>query len=89
MELQDVSVDAAGKLQLTRPAAAPHPVDPSVTGESHAAEQPDADTVREDLIERQVQQEAEQSVEAEAREEASSAEPSEPGALTVDRPPAE
>ena len=46
------------------------------------------DTVREALMERREQQEAEQSVIAEAREEASAAEPAEEGDLTADGPPA-
>jgi hypothetical protein len=92
MESQDVSVDPAGKLELTPPGAAPQPLDSPRPAPSRAPVQPeqtDADTVREALIERQEQQEAEQSVIAEVCEEASSAEPVEPGALTAERPRAE
>jgi hypothetical protein len=89
MELQDVSVDADGELELTSPKTAPRHGEALDTAESNTAQQADAVTVLEEVTERQVQQEAERSVIAEAREEATSAEPFAPGAQTMDRPPAE
>lgn len=89
MEPQDVSVGPAGMLELTLPRATPYAVDPAGPASPHPPKQIEPDTVREALMERREQQEAEQSVIAEAREEASAAEPAEEGALTADGPPAE
>jgi hypothetical protein len=84
MNPEDVSIDADGKLGLTRPDTAPQPVDARDTAEAPLPDQPDAASVREALIEREEEQEAEQSMLTEARDEASAAEPPEAGARTWD-----
>ena len=82
---QDVSVDPHGKLELTSTDDLAHALDADAR-KAPKPELPDRATVEEAVTERAVQQEAEQALVAEAREHATSAEPPESGALTVEPP---
>ena len=84
MASEEVSVDAQGKLELTVTDDHDNVLVAPDERKTQAPKLPERAAVEQAVMERAVQQEAEETIVAEASEHASSAEPPESGALTTE-----